>query len=993
MGLWLLILVLLGSAIYLNRVGLPNFVKKPLLEKLRARGLDLQFSRLRLRWYQGMVAENVRFGRSDDPLSPYLTVGEVKVALDYKALARLRFQVESLGLRQGRLVCPVAETNGSPRQLTVDAIQTQLRLLPADEWALDQFTAHFAGAKIQLSGSLTNASFVREWKLFSATQPAPPGALQSRLRQLEETLARIRFAASPNIKLNVQGDARDLQSFNIRLGVTAPGADTPWGTFDQARFAAHLFPASTNHPSHAELNLEALGARSSWGATNWAAITNLHFHLRVASFAQRTNFVNAELTLSADKFQTQWANGSNLVADAQWTHALTNPVPLSGRGRLECQGPQTSFGEGASAATLRLSGELSPNESPLPAPDASWSWWAKLQPYALDWQSTVTSVQSPKLTAELLEARGRWRAPQLEMTRLHARLYQAQMDAQVNLDVASRAFHAELTSDVDPHQLSPWLTEGGQRWLAQYSWRKPPRVAAQAWLVLPAWTNRHPDWHVEVQPSLRLEGSFQIEQGGAYRGVTVDTAQSHFSYSNMVWRLPDLAVTRPEGRLNAVHHADDRTKDFYWRLQSSIDVRALRPLLQTNQQRDFDLIGFTQPPHLTAEIWGRFHDDERIGLVGQVALTNFTFRGETVSGFQTALLYSNRFLLLTNAHLQRQTQRIGAESLGVDFSSEKIYLAGGFSTVEPQVIARAIGPKIAKTVEPYHFQHPPTARVHGIIPIRDEADADLHFDLDGGPFQWFKFTLPHITGHVHWAGQRLMLENLRADFYGGAAAGTATFDFLPEHDADFQFNLNVTNALLQFLIADLSTKSNQLEGALSGSLIVNKANSGNWRTWQGGGNAMLRDGLIWDIPIFGIFSPILNSLAPGLGNSRASDASGTFTIRNGVIHSDDLEVRSPAMRLAYRGSVDLQGQINARVEAELLRDVWLLGPLVSTVFSPLTKLFEYKVTGSLDQPKTDQVFLAKMVLLPFHPFRTLKGLLPEESGTTRSNAPPPVPGK
>jgi hypothetical protein len=67
---WLVILALLGGLVYLNRVGLPGFAKKPLLEKVRARGFDLQFSRLRLSWYHGLVAENVRFGRADEPLSP-----------------------------------------------------------------------------------------------------------------------------------------------------------------------------------------------------------------------------------------------------------------------------------------------------------------------------------------------------------------------------------------------------------------------------------------------------------------------------------------------------------------------------------------------------------------------------------------------------------------------------------------------------------------------------------------------------------------------------------------------------------------------------------------------------------------------------------------------------------------------------------------------------------------------------------------------------------
>src|SRR5881396_2274951 len=91
--IWLLILALVWSLVYVNQIGLPSFVKKPLLEKLRARGVDLQFSRLRLRWDEGIVAENVRFGRADEPLGPHLTLAEVQVQLNHQALRRFRLEV------------------------------------------------------------------------------------------------------------------------------------------------------------------------------------------------------------------------------------------------------------------------------------------------------------------------------------------------------------------------------------------------------------------------------------------------------------------------------------------------------------------------------------------------------------------------------------------------------------------------------------------------------------------------------------------------------------------------------------------------------------------------------------------------------------------------------------------------------------------------------------------------------------------------------------
>src|SRR6266404_3337229 len=488
MAFWLLILVLIGAAVYVNQVGLPNFVKRPLLEKLRARGLDLQFSRLRWRWDQGIVAEHVRFGLADDPLSPQLTLAEIKVSLNHRALSRLKLQVDALMLHRGRLIVPVAATNGPPRQILIENIQTDLRLLPNDQWELDHFTAGFAGAKIQLSGNVTNASAVRDWNFFSAQQPVPADALQNRLRQLADTLERIHFSAPPYLKLDLRGDARDLQSFTIRLGLSAPGAESPWGAFSRGRFTARLLPASADRPSRAELTLSAVGAR-----TDWAATTNLLLSVYLASVQNQTNLVKGEMVVTAASVETRWGNATNALFSANWIHALTNPVPLSGEGRLMCEAADTKLADGASARKLQLNARLAAAELPLPG-DESWAWWTNRAPYILDWDCQVAGLHSPKVQAECASAAGNWQAPELTITNFHADAYDAQLQVRAGLNVATRALRASVTSSVDPHQLAPLLTEGAQQWLGQYSWQKAPQVTAEVSLNLPAWTNRHPDW-------------------------------------------------------------------------------------------------------------------------------------------------------------------------------------------------------------------------------------------------------------------------------------------------------------------------------------------------------------------------------------------------------------------------------------------------------------------------------------------------------------------
>src|SRR2546428_7942008 len=176
------VLLILGALVYLNRVGLPEFLKARLVSELRARGVDLNFTRLRLRWYHGLVAENISLGRADDPVGPHLSLGEADIKLDPSALRRLRLHVNSLRLHEGRLVLPLISSNRPAEQFVVNRITTELRLLPQDRWELDHFQAFCLGAKINLSGTLANASAVRDWQFVRSTNQ-PPGLWQTLIRQ------------------------------------------------------------------------------------------------------------------------------------------------------------------------------------------------------------------------------------------------------------------------------------------------------------------------------------------------------------------------------------------------------------------------------------------------------------------------------------------------------------------------------------------------------------------------------------------------------------------------------------------------------------------------------------------------------------------------------------------------------------------------------------------------------------------------------------------
>ena len=954
------VVALICAFVWLDRVGVPDFLQRRLVATLRARGVELEFARLRFSLLRGLIADNVRAGHTTAPDSPALSAQEVRLELDDAAALHGRLQIDGLVLNQGRFVLPLSPTNA----LKLDNIQTELRFLANDTWSLDNFKAGFAGVQLALAGDIAHAPEIRNWAIFRGANTGNTAAARAQLQKFSDTLGKIHFTGAPQLDLNFNGDARNVHSFNVRLAVTAPAVQSPWAGARGFQFTARLTaptdaPANSNAPPGLWTNLQPF--RITW-------------------------------TARAAELRAENASAEMVECDGVWHSPELAVTKFSAR-----------QGEWTPGWTVRDVNAAANLTAPTGTPanfDSSWSWWTNLQPYRLAWTARFAQLKSDKLNADLISCGGFWSAPELVLTNLSARLGGGQLESRASLNVATREFGFTNTSRFDLHAVAALLTDKTRERLAEFSWTEPPSLRAGGSLILPAWTNRQPDWRGDVQPTIRLLGELAFTNGVAF-GANIDSAAAQFTYSNLVWQLPAIMLAQSRTRLEICGSEDDATKDYQWHVRGAFDPAAIRPFLTaSNAVRGFGIMQFTEPARLDAEVWGRLYDYDSVGATGRVALTNFTVRGEAVDNAAGEIAYTNRVLEFINPHMSRGVQTMTASLITLDFNRRLISFKNGHSTADPQAVARAIGPKTGQIMAPYHFLQPPTVLVEGCVPLHDVNgghdvdDADLRFDVVGGvPFQCLKLRAARVTGTIHWLGQTLVLKDIAAELYGGVGNGFANFDFrVPHEGADYQFTATVTNINLHALAADLSSSTNHLEGVLSGRLVVTRADSRDWRTLDGFGQARLRDGLLWDIPLFGILSPVLNTVSPGLGNSRATEASAAFAITNGVIFSNPLEINTAMTRLDYVGTVDLRENVNARVTAQLLHNLWGVGPVISTVFWPVTKLFEYKVTGTLQNPKKESIvpFVPNLLQMPLHPIRTLEELL-SSGGNFRSptNAPPP----
>ena len=939
-----LLLALAGAALYLNQAGLPDFAKRHLQSRLAQRGVQLDFDWLRMDWDGAWRASQLRLGQADAAGSIALTVGNSVVRPDYGALLSGRAAVRELSLTGFQFAALLTDAGTNLPPIKVTFPEGELRLADTGTLTAKHLKGDVLGVSVDVDLSLANAMALR-----TARKPdAKP--LSEKLKPFKTGLAdlakrrdAVSFRSKPSFHLLLDGDAERPGEMKGRAALLADGATMPEGSLEELAI---------------ELNLgDPVGITGS---------------LRITGLATETAKVgSATVTLTAPR-------------------SATNAVP--DRVDFKLALGQVTVAK-AVAESVELSGSLAKAESP-PETDEGWAYWAKLAPYVADFSGLAKGITGEKgLAIREVTLAGDWRAPRLALSRLDANLYDGSVGGSAELNVATRLAKASSRVGFSVHHIFDMLTPKAQRWLKQYEWSEAPVVTGTVRATLPEWASAKPDWRAEVRSTMRLNA--QVTSGPvSFRGIEVESVRSDLVYSNLTWRLPNLVAKRPEGEVRLALSSHTGTQDFQIDFRSSIDPRAITPALEDEKQKKgFDYFSFETPPVIEGQVWGRWRERERTGFRASVAATNFTFRAQQVDGFTAGVSFANGFLSMTNAVVRRPEGEASVEALGYDTRSKRLYLTNAVGRLKPTAVAKAIGPKTARSLEPYQFLEPPLARVNGWVqtgPGRNPAE--LHFEIDGGAFRFSRFNSRDIDGEIFWSGQTVTLTNIVAEFYGGELHGNLVSRFNDDRSADLAFHIETKRTELTGLMSDILKKKSELSGRLDGVLDIT-ANSKDMKSWNGSASVSLKEGYLWELPLIGIFAPVLDRLTPGLGASTFSDGTADFTVTDSVVGTRNLELRSALVRLQYKGRVDFEGRLSkASVVAEALRDTWIIGPVLGPLFnlalSPIERMLKFEVSGTLSQPKLELKHIPKVLLVPFQlPFKVIDELIPD-----REPAPVP-PGK
>jgi len=1026
-------LMLVGLMVWVNQVGLPGLLKAPLLEQLEDRGIVLEFGRLRVRLTRGLVAESVNLSRVGAQGGEHFFSEDVRIRLRWGALLEGGLpEVKELVFEQGDVILNLPTGEGSPgKPFAIREMEGRVRFVTPDLWEIDGLEGVHDRFSVVIGGTVTNALHLRR-----ARKPdAKPGEERWReqLLRVSRWLEETEFGSAPAVKVDFRVDAAQPERSAGELSFSVAGVSNRWFGLDHLRLGVRMVPGTGDGAVWGgKLNVEATGVRSEGVELGWMqGVVGMDWPMgkrepdrmewevragqlagrgvRTAGLEIRGTTRSRELEGAAEAPWTvppeegNWAErrgvepgfetGLRLVLTGLDLTVSTQRIEVA-RIQADIGATHTKSGwrrihsvlavddaeSGVAGVTrMDLEADLMPRLEP-PRTEEGWGFWRRWVHVEGRGRLGLGETRLPReFGLDGLRSGWKWEAPRLRLDPFLARFGGGDLQGEADLDVGTRRAWATASSTADPHAVLPWMGTNTQQVLQQYGWQKGglPRLWGQVGIQLPGWGLPGPEERQRLLGSLTLDAQMDVTNA-TFRGLGADRGTGRLTYTNRFWRIGPLQIRRPEGDIHLTYENDELTKEYHFGIRSGVDPKIVRPLLEEKAQKELDRIDLPVPPQVEGEVWGRWKAPEETGFRARLEVTNLTVRGQSVDWASGHVAYTNRVMTF------RDVKALAGGEAWVpgatyDMTTQLLSFTNARANVPVMSVARVIGPKTLEALEPYRFEKPPRAVVNGVVSVRGPQGTDIVIEAEVEDFRWWRLKATNATARVRFKDETLTISGLQAGYNGGDLAGNLWFDWTGDGpDTDYRLDLAITNVSFPGLVGDLWQRTNRLEGLLTGRGEVTSASTRDTVTIVGSGDLSLSDGFLWGLPMFGMFSPLFDTLSPGLGQSRFTSGSASFRMTNGIIDTRDFEMRSATMRLQYRGTVDWEGRMDATMEAELLRDVPLVGRLLQFAFTPVTKLLEYRVRGTLREPRPEPRYIPKFLLSIFRPISLLKNLLPKE---------------
>lgn len=446
----------------------------------------------------------------------------------------------------------------------------------------------------------------------------------------------------------------------------------------------------------------------------------------------------------------------------------------------------------------------------------------------------------------------------------------------------------------------------------------------------------------ENNPQLKIIGHGAAGSFG-YKSVPFSDLSVDFSWDGDRLLLRDIRLSHQSGQLTA--ELLDAPNDFRLNIDSTMSPSALRPVVSPELNEFLGEWEWSRPPAVRLAIRGQDRHPENWHGEGTLALNRTRFRGVWANSASTKIHFGDGAVTYENLRVNRD-EGIGTGMFTYDYKNHEVRISNIKTSLRPADAMFWIEPKTWKDVAPYKFRQPPNLTINGVYQYRGGKKTHLEIVVDaprGMDYDFLGKTLPfeRVTGRLLFTNDRLQLVDLKAGLFNGNVRGSADIS-LAQNDPRYRAKIAATSIdfpRLTDLYYQYKTSQGQLQGTYDFTGL-----GGDSRTMRGTGKIEVTNGDVFAIPIFGPLSGIVSSVLPGSGYSIGRKASATIAVKDGIIHTDNLDVAGQWFSMLGYGDIHF---LDDKLDFQVRMD---MHGAAGVLLKPMYKFFEYVGEGSLKKP-------------------------------------------
>lgn len=303
-----------------------------------------------------------------------------------------------------------------------------------------------------------------------------------------------------------------------------------------------------------------------------------------------------------------------------------------------------------------------------------------------------------------------------------------------------------------------------------------------------------------------------------------------------------------------------------------------------------------------------------------------------------------------------RSEGVMAGRLAADFTRKRIEFSA-ISMVEPAAAAAMLGPFAERIVQAFRAEGPVQVRGEGVASYGDPGLTDVTLDVRAERLGFGPLRADQAAFRAELKGLSCRVSDLEAACGGGSLTGSVEIAVSDRaaggQDVRYTIRGGCRDIDLEGLLAGWGIRPGErVFGRLSGACeLTGLAGEGQARTARGGGWVRIDDGHLFRVPLFGPLSRFVGRLVPGLDEALSQgEGSAEFTVRDGGIESENVKIEGDLLSVEGRGRFGLDRGLDFRVQARL-RDQSIAGKTLRMVTSPVSKLLEFRLRGTVAEPR------------------------------------------